>query len=231
MSHLLLVDDEAVITDPLARRLRLRGFEVSVASNGQIGLDMALSLKPDLVVLDVMMPVMDGWEVCRQLRAESTVPILMLTALDDDFDRIAGLELGADDYLAKPFSTNVLVARINALLRRVALDKQAHATQSDVISADPIKINLTKRRAYKGDRPIPLRFKEFELLALLVANAGTPVTRAEIFDRVWGTDWLGDTRTLDVHIRWLREKFEENPSKPKLICTVRNVGYMIASSE
>ena len=231
MPHLLLIDDEPVITDPLARRLQLRGFDISVAGNGKIGLEMALSLEPDLVVLDVMMPVMDGWEVCRQLRAVSTVPILMLTALDDDFDRIAGLELGADDYLAKPFSTNVLVARINALLRRVELDKQAHSSVGDVISAEPISVNLTKRRAYKGDRPIPLRYKEFELLALLVANAGIPVTRAEIFDRVWGTDWLGDTRTLDVHIRWLREKFEETPSKPQLICTVRNVGYMIATSE
>ena len=227
MTHLLLIDDEPVITEPLARRLQMRDFRVTVAENGKIGLEKALTLKPDLVVLDVMMPVMDGWEVCRRLRAQSTVPILMLTALDDDFDRVHGLELGADDYLAKPFSTNVLVARINALLRRVQLDKQEQGvSQARVISAEPVTLDLDKRTAHKDSQPIQLRYKEFELLSILVANAGTPVTRAQIFDEVWGTDWLGDTRTLDVHIRWLREKLEENPSKPKLICTVRNVGYV-----
>lgn len=226
MTHLLLIDDEAIITEPLARRLQMRGFRVTVAENGKIGLTKALTLKPDLVVLDVMMPVMDGWEVCRRLRAQSTVPILMLTALDDDFDRITGLELGADDYLAKPFSTNVLVARIQAMLRRVQLDKQEQTVKKSVISAEPITIDLNNRIVHKNNQPISLRYKEFELLLILVANAGTPVTRAEIFDQVWGTDWLGDTRTLDVHIRWLREKLEQNPSKPQLICTVRNIGYV-----
>ncbi len=229
MKHLLLIDDESTITKPLARRLEARGFQVSVANNGQVGLEMALTTEPDLVILDVMMPVMDGWQVCRELREKSTVPILMLTALNDDFDRITGLELGADDYLSKPFSMNMLVVRVKALLRRVELDKQQYGSRSLMISADPITIDIAKRLTWISGRPLSLRYKEFELLSLLVANEGTPVSRAEIFNEVWGTDWLGDTRTLDVHIRWLREKLEADPSNPELIRTIRNVGYMFTS--
>jgi len=231
MTHLLLVDDEPLLTEPLARRLRSRGYTVTVADNGKTGLDLARTTNPDLVVLDIMMPEMDGWEVCRQLRETSIVPILMLTALDDDFDRITGLELGADDYVAKPFSMNVLLARIQALLRRVQFDKKATAqkTQSDLLTAGDVKLNLATREAFKNDRSIELRYKEFELLSLLLSTPNIPVTRAQIFDEVWGTDWLGDTRTLDVHIRWLREKLEENPSKPERIMTVRNVGYVFKS--
>ncbi|MBV7327661.1 response regulator transcription factor [Chloroflexi bacterium TSY] len=225
MTRLLLIDDEPVITEPLARRLTSRGYEVAVASDGKQGLEMALTSSPHLVILDVMMPEMDGWDVCRHLREQSTVPILMLTALDDEFDRITGLDLGADDYLAKPFSTNELIARINALLRRVELDQQSVAP-TKTISVGNIILNLDHCRVEKAGQTLTLRYKEFELLSLLMANAGTPVTRAKIFDEVWGTDWLGNTRTLDVHIRWLREKLEENPSRPRHICTVRNVGYV-----
>lgn len=229
MKHLLLIDDELTITKPLARRLEARGFQVSVANNGRVGLEIALAEDPDLVILDVMMPVMDGWQVCRTLREQSTVPILMLTALNDDFDRITGLELGAGDYLSKPFSMNMLVVRVKALLRRVELDRQRYSAQSLRISADPVTIDLAKRLTWLNERLISLRYKEFELLSLLVANAGTPVSRAEIFNKVWGTDWLGDTRTLDVHIRWLREKLEADPSNPQLINTIRNVGYMFTT--
>ena len=225
MKRLLLIDDDPSITTPLARRLSTRGFQVAVAENGKDGLEMALSSKPDLLILDVMMPEMDGWEVCRRLRQKSVVPILMLTALDDEFDRITGLELGADDYLAKPFSTNELVARINALLRRVQFDQQQIVPQT-TITIDNITLNLDHRTVAKDGNAMQLRYKEFELLSLLMSNAGTPVTRAHIFNEVWGTDWLGDTRTLDVHIRWLREKLEENPSQPEHIVTVRNVGYL-----
>ena len=218
MSRLLIIDDDPIITEPLARRLGTRGFNVSVANNGRDGLEMALKNEPHLVILDVMMPEMDGWEVCRRLREKSTVPILMLTALDDEFDRITGLELGADDYLAKPFSTNELVARLNAMLRRVKMDQQTAETQ-DVLTVGEVSLNLALRKVQNGSQSHMLRQKEIELLSLLMSRAGVPVTRAQIFDEVWGTDWLGDTRTLDVHIRWLREKLEKKPSQPQLICT------------
>lgn len=225
MTHLLLVDDDPIITEPLSRRLRTRGFDVTVAGDGKTGLELALTQKPHLVILDVMMPEMDGWELCKQLRQQSTVPILMLTALDDEFDRITGLELGADDYLAKPFSTNELIARINALLRRVQLDQQTTAPPT-TITIGPLTLDLVNRHLIKDGEMLALRHKEFELLALLMSKAGTPVPRPDIFAQVWGTDWLGDTRTLDVHIRWLRAKIEANPSHPQYICTVRNVGYI-----
>ena len=226
MIHLLLIDDEPTITEPLARRLRARGFEVTVAADGRAGLELALGIEPDLVLLDILMPEMNGWEVCRRLRKKSNVPILMLTALDDDFDRITGLELGADDYLTKPFNTNVLVARINALLRRVQMDQQAVVPKSSTLAVGHISLNLDTRSVYRQNKLLKLRYKEFELLALLMANVGVPVSRTRIFDEVWGTDWLGNTSTLDVHIRWLREKLEDNPSYPQYICTVRNVGYV-----
>ena len=230
MTHLLLIDDEPTITEPLARRLTTRGYKVTVADNGRTGLNLALRMKPQLVILDVMMPEMDGWEVCRQLREKSAVPILMLTALDDEFDRITGLELGADDYLAKPFSTNELIARIKAILRRVKLDQQVQAAPPSQIVVGDITLNLTMRTVTKGSQVLTLRQKEFELLSLLMSHAGTPVTRAHIFDQVWGTDWLGDTRTLDVHIRWLREKIEAKPSRPQHICTVRGLGYIFRAA-
>jgi len=228
MTTILLVDDEKMITGPLARKLRESGYRVLVADNGRAGLETAAAEKPDVVVLDVLMPEMDGWEVCRALRKTSPVPILMLTALSDEVDRILGLELGADDYLTKPFSTRELLARIRALLRRVALD-QTQPKPAGELAAGPIHLELDTRRAYKNDQELTLRYKEFELLSLLLMRAGQVVTRAELFDEVWGTDWLGDTRTLDVHIRWLREKIEENPSDPQLIQTVRGIGYRLAA--
>ena len=230
MIKLLIVDDDTAITEPLARRLTTRGFSVNVANNGREGLDMALELQPHLVLLDVMMPIMDGWEVCKQLRAKSNVPIIMLTALDDEFDRITGLDLGADDYVAKPFSTNELISRINAMLRRVKMDVETAEPKNEVTVGN-ITLNFDTRRVTKGQESMSLRQKEFELLALLMNNAGAPVPRARIFNEIWGTDWLGDTRTLDVHIRWLREKLETNPSQPIHICTVRNVGYIFNTPE
>lgn len=230
LARLLLIEDDQSIREPLKRRLALRGYEVLTAADGKEGLELALTKRPQLVILDVMMPEMDGWEVCKKIRESSVVPILMLTALNDEFDRITGLELGADDYMSKPFSTNELIARIKALLRRVAFDTQTNDTEK-VLKIGPVTLNLdTRKVSFKG-APLTLRHKEFELLALLMGSAGKPVTRARIFDEVWGTDWLGDTRTLDVHIRWLREKLEANPSQPDLICTVRSVGYIFQKDE
>ena len=220
---ILLIDDDPLITEPLSRSLRQQNYEVLVAANGRLGLQTALAQRPDIVILDVMMPEMDGWEVCRELRQQSGVPILMLTALGEEIDRILGLELGADDYLTKPFSTRELLARIKAMLRRVAIDQAVPIAHT--LEAGGITLTVDTRQVLKDKRPLTLRYKEFELLVLLMSNAGQVVTRAEIFDKVWGTDWLGDTRTLDVHIRWLREKIEENASRPQRIQTVRGVGY------
>lgn len=224
MKHILLIEDDDYITRPVARALQEGGYEVSVANDGESGLVLALEARPDLVVLDILLPGIDGWEVCRRLRASSTIPILMLTALGEEVDRILGLELGADDYLTKPFSTRELLARIGATLRRVELDR-ADMEQSHTLSVGDVTIDLDKRQAFKQDKELQLRYKEFELLTLLVARADEVVPRADLFDKVWGTDWLGDTRTLDVHIRWLREKLEEDPSAPRYILTVRGVGY------
>ena len=230
MTTVLLIDDEIMITEPLARALRQAGYDVQVAHNGRDGLALAHSQQPDAVLLDVLMPLMDGWEVCRALRRDSTVPILMLTALGDEVDRILGLELGADDYIVKPFSPRELIARLRALLRRVELDRRPTADDDQII-AGPLRLDLNSHRAFKEGVELPLRQKEYDLLALLLSHPGQVVTRAEFFDQVWGTDWLGDTRTLDVHIRWLREKIEADPGQPRLIQTVRGVGYRFAKEE
>ena len=226
MTTILLIDDDPLITGPLVKTLEQSGYQVMVADNGRDGLAQALQTEPELVVLDILLPEMDGWDVCRELRRHSSVPILMLTALGDEVDRIVGLEMGADDYLTKPFSARELVARIRALLRRVALDQTSVANTT--LTLGDVVLDLNTRSLMKNGRLLPLRYKEFELLSLLMGKAGQVVSRAEIFDEVWGTDWLGDTRTLDVHIRWLREKLEDDPSQPRYIQTVRGVGYRFA---
>jgi DNA-binding response OmpR family regulator len=224
MTHILMIEDDPLILDPVARALKAASYTVTAATDGAAGLRMALDTNPDLVILDILLPEMDGWDVCRTLRQHSTVPVLMLTALSDEIDRVLGLELGADDYLTKPFSARELMARIKALLRRVEMDSQ-HTAQPQTIELGDIALDLNARRVTKGDEELQLRYKEFELLSLLMVRAGHVVTRAEIFDEVWGTNWLGDMRTLDVHIRWLREKLEDDPSNPVRIQTVRGVGY------
>ncbi|MBZ0292453.1 MAG: response regulator transcription factor [Anaerolineae bacterium] len=228
MSTVALIEDDRLIVEPVVRALEGRGYKVFTAFNGAAGLEMVLTNPVDLVILDIMLPEKDGWEVCKAIRAESVVPILMLTALSDEVDRVLGLELGADDYLTKPFSTRELLARIKALLRRVEFDS-TRMTEARVLSTGDIKLDFDRRRAFKNQTELELRYKEFELLSLLVMNVGEVVTRADIFDKVWGTDWLGDMRTLDVHIRWLREKLEDDPSSPQYIQTVRGVGYRFVS--
>jgi two-component system response regulator RegX3 len=229
MPHILLIDDERKLTDPLSSSFQRAGYEVSVANDGHAGLSMAMVVNPDVIVLDVMMPGLNGWQVCQAVRQHSTVPIIMLTALDDSIDRIKGLELGADDYLVKPFSYKELEAHVRAMLRRVQLDRGEHIPTR--ITVGDIVLDLEAHTVTKAGEQITLRQKEFEILTLLMSNSGKVITRDRLFDEVWGTDWLGDTRTLDVHMSWLRGKLEADPSNPTYLQTVRGVGYRFAKPE
>lgn len=199
-----------------------------VAHDGHQALDLAKEESPDLIVLDIMLPGMDGLETCRRLRQESTVPIIMLTARGQEIDRVLGLEMGADDYLAKPFSFRELLARIRATFRRMAFEEAPKATQIEI---GDVLLEIGAHKVYKKDQELTLTQKEYDLLHTLMSRAGRVVSRAELLDLVWGVEWLGDTRTLDVHIRWVREKIEENPSQPRYVQTVRGVGYRFATPE
>jgi two-component system response regulator RegX3 len=222
----LLVDDDVNLTEPLRSSFQRAGYTVSVANDGHSGFSMALVEKPDVIVLDVMMPGLNGWQVCEQIRQRSAVPIIMLTALDDTTDRIRGLELGADDYLVKPFGFQELEAHVRAMLRRVRLD--THSEQPERLVGHTIVMDLQAHIVTQNGKIVELRQKEYDLLALLMSRAGQVVTRNELFDQVWGTDWLGDTRTLDVHMSWLRSKLEDDPANPQYLQTVRGVGYRFA---
>jgi len=224
MPNLALIEDDALIAEPLAHNLRSAGYDVWLAQDGLEGLKLVQTRQPDLVILDILLPGLDGWEVCKAIRQTSVVPILMLSSLSDEVDRILGLELGADDYLTKPFSLRELQAHIKALLRRVEFSGSRPNTKHR-LTVDAISLDLDRRIAFKQGQTVELRYKAFELLSLLMSQAGRVVSRAEIFDKVWGTDWIGDTRTLEVHIRWLREKLEDDPSQPRYMQTVRSVGY------
>lgn len=227
--RVLLIDDEAKLTGPLQASFERAGYGVSVAHDGHTGLSMALVDKPDVVVLDVMMPGLDGWQVCQAIRQHSSVPIIMLTALDDGMDRIKGLELGADDYLVKPFGFRELEAHIRAMLRRVNLDTGKDRPLR--IEVGEIVLDVSAHTVTRRGEEVSLRQKEFEILALLMTNLGTVITRERLFDEVWGTDWLGDTRTLDVHMSWLRSKLENDPTHPVYLQTVRGVGYRFVKPE
>lgn len=223
MPHILIIDDERKLTDPLRASFERADYQVTVANDGHTGLSMAMVVNPDVIILDVMMPGLTGWQVCQALRQHSTVPIIMLTALDDSTDRIKGLELGADDYLVKPFSYKELEAHVRAMLRRVKLDHGNYAPTR--IVANDIVLDLEAHTITKAGQVLTLRQKEYEILTLLMTNIGKVVTRDRLFDEVWGTDWLGDTRTLDVHMSWLRGKLEADPTRPVYLQTVRGVGY------
>jgi len=225
---ILVVDDEPLITESLEYSLKQEGFQVVVAHDGLTALQASHDEKPDMIVLDIMLPGMDGWEVCRRLRQESTVPIIMLTARGQEIDRVLGLELGADDYLPKPFSFRELLARIRAVFRRMAFEEAPKAEQ---VRIGDVLLDLAAHKVYKQDQELSVTQKEYDLLHALMIQAGRVVSRAELLDQVWGVDWLGDTRTLDVHVRWLREKVEEDPGQPRYIQTVRGVGYRFAASE
>jgi DNA-binding response OmpR family regulator len=238
---ILVVDDEAVLVETIAYNLEQAGYRVVTASDGNSALEAARSEDPDLILLDIMLPGIDGLEVCRQLRRESstaTTPIVMLTAKGDEIDKVVGLEVGADDYVTKPFGRRELLARVRALLRRVdypAASEDHHLSQdpaqevrpvSRELVAGPLRIDLAGRRVNCRGQEMELQPKQFELLTYLVRNRGTVLTRDQLLHNVWGYDYAGDTRTVDVHVRWLREKLEEDPANPKLIQTVRGVGYV-----
>ncbi len=224
--RVLVVDDESSIVELVAYNLRREGFEVITENDGQQGLKRALSDKPDLVVLDVMLPSLSGLDVCRSIRHESDIPVIMLTARKDELDRILGLELGADDYVTKPFSPRELVARVKAILRRAKRPLDKETVESDVaVEHHGLKIAFDKREVMLDNVPLQLTFTEFELLAILARNPGRAFTRDDLLVKVWGQDFFGDARTVDVHIRHLREKLQEDPQSPRFIETVRGVGY------
>ena len=229
MTRIMLVDDEPLITDSLSYSLRREGFDVKAVGDGAIALQEIVAFEPDLVVLDIMLPGMSGLEICRRLRTQSAVPVIMLTARGEEIDRVLGLEVGADDYLPKPFSFRELLARIRSILRRVELDRQIAQTQSTVLGN--LTLDPVARRIFKDDQEMQLSAREFDLLSILMKNAGRALSREELLSEVWGSDWIGDQRTLDVHVRWLRLKIEEDPASPKFIQTVRGHGYRFAGPE
>jgi len=224
MPTILLVEDDATLAETLRYNLEREGYTVIGAGDGVTALELARQDKPDIVVLDVMLPRLDGFSVCRMLRKESAIPIIMLTARQDEVDRIAGLELGADDYLTKPFSVGELLARIRAILRRSDRNSGGGADR-DILHVGMIKLDAGSRRIWRNDAEIQLSQKEFDLLACLMRNRGLALSRDVLLERVWGFDYVGDGRPVDVHIRWLREKVELDPSSPEYLQTVRGIGY------
>jgi two-component system response regulator RegX3 len=217
-----VVEDEVSIAEPLAYMLEREGFEVSLAPTGPAALEEFARAGADLVLLDLMLPGLSGTEVCRTLRQTSSVPIIMLTARDSEIDKVVGLELGADDYVTKPFSHRELVARIRAVLRRGA---EAEDTSPAALEAGPVRMDVDRHRVTVDGAPVQLPLKEFELLELLLRNAGRVLTRQQLIDRVWGSDYVGDTKTLDVHVKRLRAKVEPEPGTPRHLLTVRGLGY------
>jgi DNA-binding response OmpR family regulator len=224
VTKILLVEDEATVRETLATNLRAEGYEVDTAADGVEGLRLAREGAPDLIVLDLMLPEMDGLSVCRIVRRESDVPIIMLTARGTEMDKIAGLETGADDYVVKPFSLGELVARVRANLRRAVAGAGGRQARTRLQSGELV-LDLIARRAYRAEAEIRLTHKEFDLLAELMRNKGAVLSRDLLLTQVWGYDYVGDSHTVDVHIRWLREKIEEDASNPQRITTVRGVGY------
>lgn len=227
---ILVVDDEPALLETLAYNLENAGYEVITANDGPSALKAARKESPELVILDIMLPGMDGFEVCRILRQEMTTPVLMLTARDDEIDRVVGLEMGADDYLTKPFSMRELLARVKAMLRRVRLireemDSDGTAPSIKIIRFDDLVVNLDRHEISLGGEPLALKPKEYELLVFLTKHCGHVLSRENILETVWGWEYIGDSRTVDVHIRWLREKIEKDPASPTRIITIRGVGY------
>ncbi|HEY8656401.1 MAG TPA: response regulator transcription factor [Candidatus Limnocylindria bacterium] len=223
MRRVLVVDDEANLRHTLGYALRQEGYEVLTAENGEDGLEIFRTTKPELVILDVMLPRLDGFEVCRRIRRESDVPILMLTARDTELDKVVGLEIGADDYLAKPFSMRELVARVRAMLRRARQATEPEAT--DVVALGGLQVDVPKHRVLADGVDINLKPREFDLLAFLMSHPGQVFSRDQILARVWGFDYAGDSRTVDTHVKTLREKLGEDADRPRWVETVRGVGY------
>lgn len=228
---ILVVEDELSLQETLAYNLIKQGYLVETVGDGIAALDKARQVHPDLIVLDLMLPGLDGFEVCRILRQEMTTPVLMLTARDDEIDRVVGLEVGADDYITKPFSMRELMARVKAMLRRVRLVREETAATGALGNADhrlmydDLVIDISRREVRKQDKVLALKPKEFELLQFMAQHRGQVLTREFILEKVWSWEYIGDSRTVDVHIRWLREKIEDDPARPQRIVTVRGAGY------
>jgi two-component system, OmpR family, response regulator RegX3 len=224
VTRVLVVEDEESFSDALSYMLRKEGFEVAVAATGPDAIEEFDRGGADLVLLDIMLPGLPGTEVCRQLRAKSSVPVIMLTAKDSEIDKVVGLELGADDYVTKPFSSRELVARIRAVLRRrTEPEELAPAT----LEAGPVRMDVERHKVSVNGSEIQLPLKEFELLEMLLRNAGRVLTRMQLIDRIWGADYVGDTKTLDVHVKRLRSKIEPDPGAPRHLVTVRGLGYKL----
>jgi two-component system, OmpR family, response regulator RegX3 len=222
VTRVLVVEDEESISDPLSYMLRREGFEVTVAETGPDGLREFDRTGADVVLLDLMLPGLSGTEVCRALRQRSNVAIIILTARDSEVDKVVGLELGADDYVTKPFSHRELIARIRAVLRRGA---EPEELLSPTIEAGPVRLDVERHTVAVSGETVALPLKEFDLLELLLRNAGRVLTRGQLIDRIWGSDYVGDTKTLDVHVKRLRAKIEPDPANPKYLLTVRGLGY------
>jgi two-component system response regulator RegX3 len=224
MTKILVVEDEASFSDALSYLLGREGFDVSVADTGDGAIAEFDRHGADLILLDLMLPGLSGTEVCRQIRQRSNVPVIMLTAKDSEVDKVVGLELGADDYVTKPYSTRELVARIRAVLRRQSEDF-SDSVPDGVISAGPVRMDIERHIVHVNGEQVQLPLKEFELLEFLIRNSGRVLTRSQLIDRVWGSDYFGDTKTLDVHVKRLRAKVEVDPANPLFIQTVRGLGY------
>jgi len=226
MTKVLIVEDEVSFSDALAYLLKKESYEVQVAVNGKDAIESFNSFSPDLILLDLMIPEVSGTEVCRVIRSTSQVPIIMLTAKDSEIDKVVGLELGADDYVTKPYSSRELLARIKAVMRRNSGD-QSDYDENQELTAGPIRMDLDKHHVTVNAIAVTFPLKEFELLEYLMRNSGRVLTRTQLIDRVWGNDYFGDTKTLDVHIKRLRAKVEADPANPTIIHTIRGLGYKL----
>jgi two-component system response regulator RegX3 len=226
MNKILIVEDEVSFSDALAYLLKKESYEVEVAVNGAEAIERFQTFNPDLILLDLMIPEVSGTEVCRIIRSTSQVPIIMLTAKDSEIDKVVGLELGADDYVTKPYSSRELLARMKAVMRRNSGDN-AGLEEGALLTAGSVRMDIDKHQVTVNSVAVTFPLKEFELLEFLMRNRGRVLTRSQLIDRVWGNDYFGDTKTLDVHIKRLRAKIEEDPANPKIIHTIRGLGYKL----
>jgi DNA-binding response OmpR family regulator len=226
-SKILVVEDDRNLLDTLKYNFSKEGYGVVTAVDGAEALDAARREKPDVIILDIMLPKLSGFEVCRILRKEMTTPIIMLTAKDDEIDKVVGLEIGADDYMTKPFSMRELLARVGAMLRRSKMTELQPAPEQPALQIGDIRVDIARHRASKGTAMLDLTPKEFDLLAFLATNKGLVFSRDRLLEKVWGYDFAGDTRTVDVHMRWLRQKIEADPNNPRYLVTVRGTGYKL----
>jgi two-component system response regulator RegX3 len=225
LTHVLIVEDEESLADPLAFLLRKEGFEASIVNDGTQALPAFERINPDIVLLDLMLPGVSGTEICKLIRAKSATPVIMVTARDSEIDKVVGLELGADDYVTKPYSARELIARIRAVLRRGGVVADDEDAAIGVIEVGPVRMDVQRHTVSVSGTDVTLPLKEFDLLEYLLRNSGRVLTRSQLIDRVWGADYVGDTKTLDVHVKRLRSKVEPDSSQPRHLITVRGLGY------